>query len=168
MKLTLHNRLLANVPVEQVWEFFNDVSTLASCVPTCVASTQIDEDNVELLMRLNVGIIPVENRARMTVLERQPPTRLRAHGISYSGEAFSERVRDVAKSATAEVSIQLELIAQGADDTCIVYTIDVEAVGRLRRIFEAVLKSKRQQLEGEFIENVGRILNSNIKILEEV
>ncbi|MBI3090592.1 MAG: hypothetical protein HYY96_07985 [Candidatus Tectomicrobia bacterium] len=167
MKLTLHNRLLADVPIAKVWTFFNDVSTLASCVPTCEGHQQIDEDNVELLMRLKIGLIPVENRAHMTVTERRPPARLRAHGVSYSGEAFAQRVRDVDKGATAQVEIQLDLSPQGEEQTCIVYTIDVEAVGRLRRIFEAVLKSKRNQLEGQFISNVARILNSNIKVLDE-
>ena len=80
--ITIENSLIAEKDVNTVWEFFNNMKTMVGCVPTCVGHEVIDEDTVSCDLRIKLGLIPLDNKAKVSITERRDNRHLEAKGAS--------------------------------------------------------------------------------------
>jgi len=159
--ITIESTLVAKRPVEEVWAFFNRVDDLATCVPTCVRHRVVDENTVDCDLRLQLGLIPLENRVRMTVTERRGPVRLVAAGVSEAGDNL-KKFGKVATETVTQLTMVLDLEPLSGDETRVHYRIRADAVGQMKRIYEAIIRGQRDKLEQQFVQNVARALGGSV------
>jgi len=159
--ITIESTLVAKRPVEEVWAFFNRVDDLATCVPTCVRHRVVDENTVDCDLRLQLGLIPLENRVRMTVIERRAPVRLVATGISEAGDNL-QKFGKVATDTVTKLTMSLDLESLAPGGTRIHYHILADAVGQMKRVYESIIRGQRDKLEQQFVQNVSRALGGAV------
>ena len=159
--ITIESTLVAKRPVEEVWTFFNRVDDLATCVPTCVRHRVVDEDTVDCDLRLQLGLIPLENRVRMTIIERRGPARLVASGVSEAGDNL-KKFGKVATDTVTKLTMSLDLEPLSGDETRIHYLIQADAVGQMKRVYESIIRGQRDKLEQQFVQNVSRALGGAV------
>ena len=159
--ITIESTLVARRPVEDVWAFFNRVDDLATCVPTCVRHRVVDEDTVDCDLRLQLGLIPLENRVRMTVVERRGPARLVATGVSEAGDNL-KKFGKVATDTVTKLTMSLDLEPLSGGETRIHYHIQADAVGQMKRVYESIIRGQRDKLEQQFVQNVARALGGSV------
>lgn len=157
------NLLIAESPVEQVWRFFNDIGGIARCVPTCIRYRVVDENNVDCDLRVTLGKIPLDATTHVTVIERSDNRRLIATGKTEAGE-ITKRFGRLVTGTVTHLTIGLDLEALDADRTRVRFWLEADAVGQMKKIYEAVLYNQRAKLEAQFIENLRRALGARITL----
>lgn len=163
--ITLENILVAEKGIDTVWSFFNDVNSVAVCVPTMVKYEVIDENTVYCDLRIRLGLIPLDSKARITITERQGNRHLEARGETEAGEIM-KKFGKLATETVTKLHIILDLEELGPNKTRIHYRINADAVGQMKRIYEAIIKGQRAKMETQFIENVGKGLGTKVVIEE--
>jgi carbon monoxide dehydrogenase subunit G len=67
-------------PRDRVWAAIWDIPTLASWVPGCTAAEQVDGDTYRAHLEQQVGFLKASFDLLLTVVETDPPTRIRLKG----------------------------------------------------------------------------------------
>ena len=161
----LENILIAEKGVDEVWGFFNDINSVAVCVPTMVKYEIIDENTVYCDLRIRLGLIPLDSKARVTITERQDNRHLEAKGETEAGETM-KKFGKIATETVTKLHIILDLEEISPNRTRIHYCINADAVGQMKRIYEAIIKGQRKKIETQFVENVGKGLGTKV-VFEE-
>lgn len=161
--ITIENRLIAEKDVNTVWAFFNNMNTMAGCVPTCVAYEVIDEDTVSCDLRIKLGLIPLDNKAKVRITERRDNRHLEARGQTEAGDLM-KKFGKMATSTVTELHIVVDLEEVGPNQTRIHFCITADAVGQMKRIYEAVIKTQREKIETQFVENIENALGAKVII----
>lgn len=143
---------------EAAWDLFCRFGDVAALIPS-VEGVEVDGDRVHARVATKLGALPVSSRVMLEVVERKPFACLKARGVSYLGETIEQQVRKgiegVAADSTGQLSLHLDLRAGDEDGiTCVIYTAEVEAKGRLKRIYQAILKTKVPGMMDEFAANI--------------
>lgn len=159
--ITIENVLIAEADLKTVWQFFSDANAIAACVPTCENHQVIDEDTVSCDLRLKLGVIPLDAKALVKITERRNNRHLEARGETEAGE-MTRRLGKVATDTTTRLHIIVDLEAVNAGKTRTYFKINADAVGQMKRVYEAILKSQRAKLEAEFVANVAKALRSKV------
>ncbi len=152
--MTLKNSFYVSRGIESVWSFLNRVEDLAFCMPTCKKLNVVDERTVDIVLRVTLGRLPIESEARFTITDTLPPKKLTVRGQVFMGRSMGAVWRMVDRKAEAEVLIELELEEVSQNQTVIHYLIEIKAEGRLRRIYDSVIKAKGAEIERTFVNNV--------------
>ncbi len=152
--MTLKNSFYVSRGIESVWNFLNRVEDLAFCMPTCKKLDVVDERTVDTVLRVTLGRLPIESEARFTITDTLPPKKLTARGQVFMGRSMGAVWRMVDRKAEAEVLIELELEEVSQNQTVVHYLIEIKAEGRLRRIYDSVIKAKGAEIERTFVSNV--------------
>jgi carbon monoxide dehydrogenase subunit G len=159
--ITIESVMRAEKDVNTIWNLFNDINTVAGCVPTCVSYEVIDENTVSCDLRIKLGLIPLDNKAKMSITERKDDTHLEARGVSEAGEMMQKFGR-VATGTVTNLHLILDLEEIGPNETRIRFLANADAVGQMRRIYEAVIKSKREEIETQFMKNIENALGAKV------
>lgn len=159
--ITIESVMRAEKDVKTIWNLFNDINTVAGCVPTCVSYEVIDENTVSCDLRIKLGLIPLDNKAKMSITERKDDTHLEARGVSEAGEMMQKFGR-VATGTVTNLHLILDLEEIGPNETRIRFLANADAVGQMRRIYEAVIKSKREEIETQFMKNIENALGAKV------
>ena len=152
--LTLKSSFFVEKGIQTVWNFLNKVEDLAFCMPTCKKLDIIDEKTVDTVLQINLGRLPIQSEARFTITETVPPSKLVATGLIFFGRSMGGFWKMLDREAEAEVRIVLDLSPVGEGKTCLDYLIEIKADGRLRKIYDAVIKAKGEEIERTFVKNV--------------
>lgn len=159
--ITIESVMRAEKDVKTIWNLFNDINTVAGCVPTCVSYEVIDENTVSCDLRIKLGLIPLDNKAKMSITERKDDTHLEARGVSEAGEMMQKFGR-VATGTVTNLHLILDLEEIGPNETRIRFLANADAVGQMKRIYEAVIKSKREEIETQFMKNIENALGAKV------
>ena len=159
--ITIESVMRAEKDVETIWNLFNDINTVAGCVPTCVGYQVIDDNTVSCDLRIKLGLIPLDNKAEVSITERRDNTHLEAKGVSEAGEMMQKFGR-VATGTVTNIHLILDLEEMGANETRIHFCANADAVGQMKRIYEAVIKTKREEIETQFIKNLENALAAKV------
>jgi carbon monoxide dehydrogenase subunit G len=159
--ITIESVMRAEKDMNTIWNLFNDINTVAGCVPTCVSYEVIDENTVSCDLRIKLGLIPLDNKAKMSITERKDDTHLEARGVSEAGEMMQKFGR-VATGTVTNLHLILDLEEIGPNETRIRFLANADAVGQMRRIYEAVIKSKREEIETQFMKNIENALGAKV------
>lgn len=159
--ITIESVMRAEKDMNTIWNLFNDINTVAGCVPTCVSYEVIDENTVSCDLRIKLGLIPLDNKAKMSITERKDDTHLEARGVSEAGDMMQKFGR-VATGTVTNLHLILDLEEIGPNETRIRFLANADAVGQMKRIYEAVIKSKREEIETQFMKNIENALGAKV------
>jgi carbon monoxide dehydrogenase subunit G len=161
--ITVENILTADKDINTIWNLFNDMNTMAGCVPTCVSYEVIDENTVACNLRIKLGMIPLDNKAKVSITERRDNRHLEAKGQTEAGDLM-RKFGKVATGTVTQLHIILDLDEIGPNQTRIHFCINADAVGQMKRIYEAVIKTQRDMIETQFVENLETALKAKIVV----
>jgi len=159
--ITIESVMRAEKDMNTIWNLFNDINTVAGCVPTCVSYEVLDENTVSCDLRIKLGLIPLDNKAKMNITERKNNTHLEARGVSEAGEMMQKFGR-VATGTVTNLHLILDLEEIGPNETRIRFLANADAVGQMKRIYEAVIKTKREEIETQFMKNIENALRAKV------
>src|SRR5690606_2721111 len=150
---------------EAAWDLFCRFGDIAALIPS-VEEVQVDGDRVHARVATKLGALPVSSRVTLEVVERKPFACLKARGVSYLGETIETQipktVEGVSSDSAGQLFLHLDLRPGESDETVsVIYTAEVQANGRLRRIYRAVLKTKVPSMMEEFAANIRGALESD-------
>jgi carbon monoxide dehydrogenase subunit G len=161
--ITIENSLIVEKDVNTVWEFFNNMNTMVGCVPTCVGHEVIDEDTVSCDLRIKLGLIPLDNKARVSITERRDNRHLEAKGQTEAGDLM-KKFGKVATDTVTQLHIVVDLEETDPDQSRVKFCITADARGQMKRIYEAVINTQRQKIETQFVENIANALGAKVSI----
>lgn len=161
--ITIENILIAEKDMITIWNLFNDINTIAGCVPTCTGHTVIDENTVACDLRIKLGMIPLDNKARVSITERRDNRHLEAKGVTEAGDLM-KKFGKVATGTVTQLHIILDLDKVDDNKTRIHVKITADAVGQMKRIYEAVIKTQKENIETQFVKNLGNALAAKVVI----
>lgn len=159
--IKIESIMRAEKDMNSIWKLFNDINTVAGCVPTCVSYEVIDENTVSCDLRIKLGLIPLDNKAKMSITERKDDRHLEAKGVSEAGEMMRKFGR-VATGTVTNLHLILDLEEIGPNETRIRFIANADAVGQMKRIYEAVIKTKREEIETQFMKNIENALGAKV------
>jgi len=161
--ISLDNILIADKNAETVWDFFNNVHSVAKCVPTMVNYEVLDDNTVACDLRLKLGLIPLDSKATMSITERRDNRHLEARGQTEAGENL-KKFGKVATETITKLHMILDLEEIEPEKTRINLRLHADAVGQMKRIYESIIKGQRSKLESQFVSNIGAGLNTDVVI----
>lgn len=163
--ITLESTLVAEKHIETVWKFFNNVSSVAECVPTMVKYEAVDDETVLCDLRLKLGLIPLDSKAKVSITERRDNRHLEARGETEPGESL-KKYGKLATGTVTKLHLIMDLEEVSPDKTRIRFRLNADAVGQMKRVYEAIIRGQRAKLESKFIENIGKGLRASVVIEE--
>lgn len=153
--------------IQDVWNFFMDFDNFARYIPTLKEYKVTDPVGLkgEGKVGIKLGAIPVESRLVMQVTEKRDFECIKAEGYSFLGETLVEQIRSgkamegVDKGSVGKLMLHVDLRPGENGKTKVIYQASVEAEGRLRKIYDAIMKLKSKSLQKEFEESIKKGLN---------
>jgi carbon monoxide dehydrogenase subunit G len=136
-------------PLEQVWEFVNDIPAVSKCVPGVDEFTKIDEDNYEGAIKIRVGPIGVRLQGKVAVAERDLENRTSSMIVS----ATEKRI-----NSTVSAKASLSLVPLSDTETELNIHTEANIMGKLGEFGQAVMKRKADQMVGEFARNATKAI----------
>lgn len=150
--------------LEEAWALFVRFEQVAALIPT-VEQVDVDGDRVHALVATRLGVLPITSRITLEVVERKPLCCIKAVGVSYLGETIREQISPhreidgIDVGSVGRMTLHLDLRkSDKAGHISIVYVAQVEAEGRLKKIYQAILKTKAPGMMAEFADNLRRNL----------
>lgn len=158
--------------IEDAWDLFSRFHDVAQLIPT-VENVEVDGQLVHAIVSTKLGALPITSRVTLRVVETKRFEYIKAEGLSYLGETIKEQIKKnvegVAKDSVGKLLLHLDLRRTDEDGVIsIVYTADIEAKGRLKRIYKAILKTKVPAMMEEFAQNLRRELEREADPIAEV
>lgn len=160
--ISIENSFLADKSAGEVYGVFSQIEKMAWAFPTVVRVEVIDDDHVNLGLLLKMGLLPLDNNVSLAVIERTAPTRLIAEGIALPGKGLASVARIADKEGMTKISMVLEIEELDILKCRVRYRIQADASGKLKRVYDSIIKGQRVKLESAFISNVGAILGAPI------
>jgi carbon monoxide dehydrogenase subunit G len=155
------------------WRLIEDINRFATCIPTLIEHRIIDDTHIEGRVGVRLGLVPVSSRISIDIVERRAPTCIKALGVSYLGEAVAKPGaksgggQALSRDSVGTLDIHIDLRDGEAGGTRVKYVAGVEAEGRLRRIYEMLIKTKVPEFQREFREKLAAALGRREEEVEE-
>lgn len=151
-------------PIDDVWRFFNDFERLAPCIPTLKTYHFLDADHAEGKVGIQLGAIPVESAVTIQITERRAPCCIKAEGLSFLGATIQDQLKrgapgSVSRDAVGKMSLHFDLREAEGGKTLILWEAGVEAEGKLRKIYDSIIRLKVPALQAEFQEKISAALD---------
>ena len=163
--ITIEDQFIIRRPLADVWRFFDDFAGLAACVPTLQEFSIVSDREIEGKVGVTLGAIPVTSKVRIEVTEKRAPECIQAFGVSYLGETIATQLaRNAANykvDDTGLLYLHLDLRDEGGAGTRVMFCAGVEAEGKLRKMYESIIRLKVPAMKAEFRDKVGRALASD-------
>ncbi len=161
--LSVEGKVDVRCRIEDAWDLFCRFGDVAALIPT-VKEVEFEGDQVHARVEVKLGALPISSRIILEVLEQEPYL-LRARGVSYLGETLTEQMKKnidgIGAGSVGQLNMHLELKPGSRDgEVTILYRGEVDAKGRLKRIYKAILKTKVPAMMEEFAENIREELES--------
>jgi carbon monoxide dehydrogenase subunit G len=153
--------------IDSVWEFFNDINTVAGCMPTVIRYEIADDGVVHCDLRIKLGLIPLDSTARMQITDREVNRRLVVEGETRPGAEMLKRFGKLSNELLTKLHITVDLEALSIVETQICFTLQAEAMGQLHRIYNSIIKSQRDKLLNQLIENIEKAFGTRAVIDEK-
>lgn len=161
--ITVRDQFVVGRPADEVWAFLEKFEELARCIPS-LKSWRQEGDIIEGKVGVTLGVVPVESNVRLEITERRAPTCIEARGVSFLGETVANlrggKEGQIRATDSGRMVLHLDLRHEAPGATRLVYAIGIEAEGRLRKIYESILKLKVPGFQREFVEKVAKALGA--------
>lgn len=161
--IEIKETLTAGKDIEAVWNFFNDIHAVASCVPTVIKYEVEDDDTVFCDLRLKLGLIPLDSKAKVRITARETNRHLEVKGETQPGETLKKFGKLTANTVTM-LHITLDFEEISPFKTRIRFLLRADAVGQMKRVYDSIIKSQQAKLERQFIANVEQGLGTRVVV----
>jgi carbon monoxide dehydrogenase subunit G len=162
--ITIDDQFVIRKPLAEVWAFFDDFEGLATCVPTLQEFAITADNRIEGKVGVTLGAIPITSKIRLEITEKRPLECIQAHGLSYLGETIATQLsKDADKyqiTDTGQIYLHLDVRSEDAESTRIMFCAGVEAEGKLRKMYESIMRLKVPAMKVEFMDKVGKALQA--------
>ncbi len=138
---------------ERVWEFLQDYTRVAPCVPGCEEVRAHDADTFTARIRVKVGPISTTQTVRLTVTERVPPERLSSIGKGEDSKLASQ--------VTVKGTVWLDR-GNGGMATDVRCRVDVQLTGRLATLGEHIMRAKTREMVGVFAQRLRQAMATSV------
>jgi carbon monoxide dehydrogenase subunit G len=135
------NAFSVAAPPDQVWPLLTDIERISPCVPGFQLQ-EIEGEEYRGIMRVKVGAITAEYKARISFVERDDAAQravLRVSGADTKGQGG------------VEATVSSELTPDGAASTLATMRADVNVSGRLGQFGRNVLTDVSRRLTQQFV-----------------
>ena len=133
-----------DAPIERVWNMLLDVNWLSACMPGCEGIMPMDENRFRARVRTKVAFIEMTFNIDMAVTNLEPPRHLKFIGRGETEGRLS--------FLTSENSFDLS--SPGGKGTEVALHCKVNLGGKLGSIPHPALRTKANELIGEFVRNI--------------
>jgi carbon monoxide dehydrogenase subunit G len=133
-----------DAPVETVWNLLLDVNWLSACMPGCEDIIPMNENRFRVRVRTKVSFIEMTFNIDVAVTNLEPPRHLEFIGRGETDGRLS--------FLTSETS--LDLSSPGGQGTEVALHCRVNLGGKLGSIAHPALRTKANELIGEFVKNI--------------
>ncbi|MBT3221407.1 MAG: hypothetical protein HN348_20170 [Proteobacteria bacterium] len=156
--LVVNGDIHAQCTLEKAWALFTQFEEVARLIPT-VEEVEIKDGRVHARVVITLGVLPVSSRLVLEVTEQTVNSSIRAEGLSYLGETIVDQIakkaiRDIDAGSVGRLNLQLDLKEHEESGISVEYQAEVDAEGRLKRIYQSIMKSKAPAMMAEFAENL--------------
>ncbi len=152
-------------PLPEVWAYLSRLEDFARCIPTLKA-WHIEGGVVHGKVGVTLGVVPVESQVRMEVTVLREGACLEARGASYLGQTITDlrgaRAGQVQPGDTGQLLVHLDVRSDGPGVTYLSYLAGVEAQGRLRKIYESIVRLKVPAMRREFAQRFALALDAEV------
>ena len=140
--MKIEKQFTIDAPQEKVWQFITTPEKAAKCIPGCEEIEIVGESKYKASIKVQVGPIKTTFNVNVETIEERPP-----EFASYvtTGEEGSKASRLKAEST-------LSLKQLESNQTEVIYTSDINIVGRLGKFGIGIMKKKADAIGGEFVE----------------
>ena len=163
--ITIEDQFVIAKPLPEVWAFFDNFEGLATCVPTLKEFKLADANHIEGKVGVTLGAIPVTSKVRIEITEKRAPECIQAHGLSYLGETIATQLaKGEANYKTDDMGqlyLHLDLRSENAGATRVMLCAGVEAEGKLRKMYESIMRLKVPAMKKEFQDKVAKALSTS-------
>ena len=156
--LVVKGEIHAQCSLDRAWALFTQFEEVAKLIPT-VQEVEIKDDRVHARVVIKLGALPVSSRLVLEVTEQKVNTSIRAEGLSFLGETIIDQIakkaiRDIDAGSVGRLNLQLDLKEHQDSGIQVEYKAEVDAEGRLKRIYQSIMKSRAPAMMEEFAENL--------------
>lgn len=117
-----------------------EANTLAACIPGAEEVKAVDEQTYDCLVNQKIGPIILKLKFRVIIVEKKPPTFIKAVGNSV----------DILKSGGFRMDMTINL-AETSNDVEITFLTNVDRAGKFANFGERIMRAKANQLNKDFI-----------------
>jgi len=143
--MLIQQKLAIQAPLEKVWAFFMDFTTMGRCLPGLEQLTEIDDRNYEGTFKARIGPISARFQGRVTVVELAPE----AHRAAMTLSAKDPRA---ASTLQGRMTMNMTQVADGQTEVAI--DTDVNVLGKLGQFGYWIFKKKASDMMDEFAAKV--------------
>lgn len=161
--IEIENVLIAEKPIDAVWLFISEIRSITACVPTVVKYEVEDADTVNCDLRIKLGLIPLDSKARVSITKREQNRFIEIQGRTDAGESLKKYGKLSGETFT-HIRIAIKLDAMEPCKTRIHFNIKVQAAGQVKRVYDAIINGQRLKLEKQFVERLSKGLGSSVSI----
>ena len=165
--LATSGEVLVACGLDEAWALFNRFDEVATLIPT-LKSIEFRGDEIWATMGVQLGVISVTSKVMLQVVHISP-WRITAEGWSFLGETIHTQINrngpeGIEKDAKGKITIHLELEPVTGVGVLVKYAAEVDAYGRLKRIYQSILKSKAPAMMEQFAEKLRCALDIGVDI----
>lgn len=165
--LATSGEVLVACGLDEAWALFNRFDEVATLIPT-LKSIEFRGDEIWATMGVQLGVISVTSKVMLQVVHISP-WRITAEGWSFLGETIHTQINKngpegIEKDAKGKITIHLELEPVNGVGVLVKYAAEVDAYGRLKRIYQSILKSKAPAMMEQFAEKLRCALDIGVDI----
>jgi carbon monoxide dehydrogenase subunit G len=131
-------------PIQKVWDFLLEPSTLQACIPGAEKVTRLDPKTYEAIIKQKVGPISVKLKIIETITEMDAPKYVKLVG----------RGEDVMKAGTVTQETIVHMKEISKDEVEVAYSSNASIVGRMATFGERIMRAKVKQVGEEFTKNL--------------
>ncbi len=146
--MELNNEVEVSAPIDEVWNAFNDVERVATCLPGAQL-TEVEGEEHRGIVKVKVGPVNTQYKGTATFTERNADT----HTVVLLAEGRETRGQG---NASATITVALESV--GDDRTKVGVTTDLKITGKVAQIGRNLLPDVSSKLMGQFAENLEAML----------
>jgi len=148
--MLLEGKFTLKAPIERVWEFLLDPSTLLSCIPGAEKIERLDEKTYDCVVKQKVGPISVKFKFKSILTKVDAPNHLEFEGegedIGKAGHFVQKSVVDLKETPEGEVEVS--------------YKSDVSIVGKLAMFGDRIMRAKAKKVQEELTQAVDQKFRS--------
>lgn len=155
--MKIEKQFTINAPQEDVWKFITDPEKVGPCISGCHEVAITGPSTYKAAIRVQVGPIKTTFNVNIEATEERPP--------EYS--AYITKGEEGGKASRMKAESTLSLTAVDAKQTEVIYTSDINIVGRLGKFGLGIMKKKADSMGDEFVAAVRSQIEGTSEVAAE-
>ncbi len=130
-----------NAPRQRVWDVLLDPKIIAQCMPGCEELKEVGPDQFEATMKIGIASVKGTYKGKLSIKEKQPPTRYVLSGDGSGGPGFLQ----------GDLTVLLE---EKNGETVLRYTTEAKGGGMVAAVGQRMLGGIAKMLVDQFFKKM--------------